>query len=161
MHTQHYGYWCPGAKAPGPHYPQCSLNAWFIGPDLDKNIPFIVNKIWIWNEKRFNYLRVNQPELFSTCLCQWATQYLIIWWKVLLSNLLMICHVYLIWLRWYFFVTQIRDIKSLHIAWYDNLHHMCKFLEQSHHHNLEKNHENQRKLPFLSCLNCRWKSVSE
>ena len=31
MRSQHCGYWCPGAKAPGNHYPQCWLNIHCIG----------------------------------------------------------------------------------------------------------------------------------
>ena len=32
MRSQHRGYWCPGAKAPGHQYPQCWLNIHCIGP---------------------------------------------------------------------------------------------------------------------------------
>ena len=32
VRSQHCGYWCPGAKAPGHQYPQCWLNIHCIGP---------------------------------------------------------------------------------------------------------------------------------
>ena len=32
MRSQHCGYWCPGAKAPGHQHPQCWLNINCIGP---------------------------------------------------------------------------------------------------------------------------------
>ena len=35
-HTQHCGYWWPGAKAPGHQYPQCWPNIHCIGPVSDK-----------------------------------------------------------------------------------------------------------------------------
>ena len=45
MRTQHCGYWCPGAKAPGHQYPQCWPNINCTGPISNKNMIFVVNKV--------------------------------------------------------------------------------------------------------------------
>ena len=45
MHTQHCGYWWPGAKAPGHQYPLCWLNTHCMRPVLCKNVTFVVNNI--------------------------------------------------------------------------------------------------------------------
>ena len=49
VRSQHCGYWCPGAKAPGHQYPQCWLNIHCIGPVPYKNIAHKVNSIRKWN----------------------------------------------------------------------------------------------------------------
>ena len=49
MRSQHRGYWCPGAKAPGHQFPQCWLNIHCIGPISYKNIAHKVNSIRKWN----------------------------------------------------------------------------------------------------------------
>ena len=49
MRSQHCGYWCPGAKAPGHQYPQCWLNIHRIGPVSYKNVAHKVNSIRKWN----------------------------------------------------------------------------------------------------------------
>ena len=63
MRSQHCGYWCPGAKAPGHQYPQCWLNIHCIGPVSYKNIAHKLNSIRKWNyilkKKWPSYLRVN------------------------------------------------------------------------------------------------------
>ena len=41
VHTQHCGYRCPGAKAPGHWYPQCWLGMHYIGQLSDKNTTVI------------------------------------------------------------------------------------------------------------------------
>ena len=45
MRSQHRGYWCPGAKAPGHQYPQWWLNIYCIGPVSYKKIKLMVNNI--------------------------------------------------------------------------------------------------------------------
>ena len=45
VRSQHCGYWCPGAKAPGHQYPQCWLNIHCIWPDSYENIVLLVNTI--------------------------------------------------------------------------------------------------------------------
>ena len=47
--SQHCGYWCPGAKAPGHQYPHCWLNIHCIGPVSYKNIAHKVNSIRKWS----------------------------------------------------------------------------------------------------------------
>ena len=49
MHSQHCGYWCPGAKAPGHQYPQCWLNIHCIGPVSYTTIAHKVNSVRKWN----------------------------------------------------------------------------------------------------------------
>ena len=49
VRSQHCGYWCAGAKAPGHQYPQCWLNIHCIGPISYKNIAHKVNSIRKWN----------------------------------------------------------------------------------------------------------------
>ena len=48
MRSQHCGYWCPGAKAPGHQYPQCWLNIHCIGPVSYKSMAHKVNSIRKW-----------------------------------------------------------------------------------------------------------------
>ena len=53
--SQHCGYWCPGAKAPGHQYPQCWLNILCIGPVSYKKILHIrwtasENEITFWKK---------------------------------------------------------------------------------------------------------------
>ena len=51
MRSQHHGYWCPGAKAPGHQYPQCWLNIHCIGLvpyRKHHTIPYM----WAWLESR-------------------------------------------------------------------------------------------------------------
>ena len=45
VNTQCCDYWCPGAEAPGHHYPQPWLNINCIGPVLYRNITVIGNTI--------------------------------------------------------------------------------------------------------------------
>ena len=45
VHSQHCGYWCPGAKAPGHQYPQYWLNLQFIGPVSYENIRLLLDNI--------------------------------------------------------------------------------------------------------------------
>ena len=47
--TQHCGYWCPGAKAPGHQYPQCWLNINCFGEVSYRNITVKGNYIRKWN----------------------------------------------------------------------------------------------------------------
>ena len=49
MHSQHCGYWCPGAKAPGHQYPQYWLNLQFIGPVSYESIRLLLDNIRKWN----------------------------------------------------------------------------------------------------------------
>ena len=49
MHSQHCGYRCPGAKAPGHRYRQCWFNIHCIGPILYKNITLVLDNIRNWN----------------------------------------------------------------------------------------------------------------
>ena len=64
MHSQHCGYWCPGAKAPGHQYPQCWLNIHCIGLVSYETIAHEVNSIRKWNHilkkmtQSFNSLRL-------------------------------------------------------------------------------------------------------
>ena len=57
--TQHCGYWCPGAKAPGHQYPHCWPTVQYIGPVSDKNITFTVNNI-----KKCNQILKKVTKLF-------------------------------------------------------------------------------------------------
>ena len=45
VRSQHCGYWCPGAKAPGHQYPQYWLNIQFIGPVSYENITLLLDNI--------------------------------------------------------------------------------------------------------------------
>ena len=45
VHSQHCGYWCPGAKAPGHQYPQYRLNIQFIGPVSYENITLLLDNV--------------------------------------------------------------------------------------------------------------------
>ena len=45
MRSQHCGYWCPGAKAPGHQYPQYWLNNQFIGAFSYENIALWLDNI--------------------------------------------------------------------------------------------------------------------
>ena len=71
MRSQHYGYWCPGAKVPGHQYPQCWQNIHCIGPASYKNIAHKVNSIRKWNhilkKKWPSHLRVKA--CWMHCLC--------------------------------------------------------------------------------------------
>ena len=68
MHSQHCGYCCPGAKAPGHQYPQCWLNIHCIGPVSYKNIAHKVNSIrklnHILKKKRPSHLRINVHHVY-------------------------------------------------------------------------------------------------
>ena len=61
--SQHCGYWCPGAKAPGHQYPQCWLNIHCVGSVSYKTITHKVNRMRKWNhvlkKKRPSHLSVN------------------------------------------------------------------------------------------------------
>ena len=71
MRSQHCGYWCPGAKAPGHQYPQCWLNINCIGPVSSKTIAHKVNSIRKWNHilkkkwpsrwDRVTHICINRP----------------------------------------------------------------------------------------------------
>ena len=70
MRSQHCGYWCPGAKAPGHQYPQCWLNIPCIGPVSYKNIAHKVNSIRKWNhilKKWPSHLRVKWAMMVKKC----------------------------------------------------------------------------------------------
>ena len=70
VRSQHCGYWCPGAKAPGHQYPQCWLNIHFIAPVSCKNIAHKVNSIRKWN----HILKTNDPGVnlfFSNIFHYW------------------------------------------------------------------------------------------
>ena len=72
VHSQHCGYWYPGAKAPGHQYPQCWLNVDCIIPVLYKNIT-PSNKIAFWT-KLSRYLRVKGcPRRLFHSLHTWLT----------------------------------------------------------------------------------------
>ena len=46
LHTQHYGYWCPGAKAPSHQYPECWSKIHYIEAFPHKGITCIVKGKW-------------------------------------------------------------------------------------------------------------------
>ena len=60
MRSQHCGYWCPGAKAPGHQYPQCWLNIHCIGPVSYKNIAHKVNSI-----RKLNHILKKMTQSFN------------------------------------------------------------------------------------------------
>ena len=45
VRSQHCGYWCPGAKAPGHQYPQYWLNDQLIGAFSYENITLLLDNI--------------------------------------------------------------------------------------------------------------------
>ena len=47
VHSQHWGNWCPSAKAPGHQYPQYQLNSHCIGTISYRNITCKINNIRI------------------------------------------------------------------------------------------------------------------
>ena len=55
--TQHFGYWCFGAKAPGHQYPQCWLKMHYIGPFPQEVSADIVNNV----RKRNPVWKKNDP----------------------------------------------------------------------------------------------------
>ena len=59
--TQHCGYWCPGAKAPGHQYPQCWLNRCWIGLISCRNVLFIVKS----SKKRNDHLKKKMIQLLK------------------------------------------------------------------------------------------------
>ena len=85
MRSQHYGYWCHGAKASGHQYPQCWLNIHCIGPILYKDIAHTVNSIRKWNHilKKMTHpgllmphgiIDLGQHWCSGNCWCQISTK---------------------------------------------------------------------------------------
>ena len=66
VRSQHCGYWCPGAKAPGHQHPQCWLNIHCSGPISYKNwhlcCTTLENKNTFW-KKWPSRLRVKTPTM--------------------------------------------------------------------------------------------------
>ena len=81
LHTQHCGYWCPGAEAPGHHYPQCWQNFHFIRPVSYKIITCtlilsIVKKRNYFMKTRPSCLGVNKPSnLIKQDWCCWPNTF--------------------------------------------------------------------------------------
>ena len=80
VRSQHCGYWCPGAKAPGHQYPQYWVNIQFIGPVSYENITLCWTTfgIKLHIEKKLpSRLRVNWPEGDGAVIlnCQFSNFY--------------------------------------------------------------------------------------
>ena len=70
-HSQHCGYWCPGAKAPGHQYPQCLLSIYCTTQGSYKNITFTANntknsKVHFEKKRIPRCFRVNRTVMIAT-----------------------------------------------------------------------------------------------
>ena len=68
--TQQFGYWCPGAKAPGYQFPQCSGNIDWKGAVWYSNITIISKNIL----KIITQLFIGWSRLLVVCACQKFTK---------------------------------------------------------------------------------------